>query len=448
MGYRKARSPRHVLLLLMTLALAAAGPAAARTFYLAPDGDDQARPEHGATFRTLAVAVNQVWGGDTLVLRAGIYAGGAVIRRGCKPEAPLVIRAESPYAVIRGSGEGRDGLTLADCYHVILEGLQVTQAARGGIVVSHSRNIIVRGCTSFNNGKWGIFTDHAADFVLENNECWGSGDEHGIYHSNSGDNFVIRGNHLHHNSGCGIHMNGDPEYGGDGVVSFGIIEHNVIHHNGRPKGGAGINMTHVQDVIVRSNLLYDNFAGGITFYQDTGTPEQASRRALIYGNTIVFRDGLGRTGVNIMPTSSHALIAGNILVSGGSRGAIEVNSEQLPTIRSDRNLLWGIAQSELVEHTAERRIPLDQWRGLSGNDRASVVAEPRFAGAEYGNFHLVKGSPGMELAPGLDWIRAELKKLGGFDWHLNKLAELPDTDLDGLPRQSGQDRAAGAFELR
>ncbi|MBN2290306.1 MAG: right-handed parallel beta-helix repeat-containing protein, partial [Candidatus Glassbacteria bacterium] len=273
----------------LVLALALYGSAAARTFYLSPSGDDNSPVEQGAVFRTLAAAVNHLWGGDTLIIRNGNYQGGVHIRRGCKPEAPLVIKAEGPYAVIRGSGEDRDGLTLNDCCHVVLDGLNVAEAARGGIVISHSKFITVRNCTSFNNGKWGMFTDHASDFLLEGNECYGSWREHGIYHSNSGDNFIIRNNILHHNSGCGIHVNGDPEYGGDGVISFGIIEGNICYKNGRPLGGAGINMTHVQDVIVRNNLLYHNYAGGITFYQDTGTFEQGSKRALITGNTVVYR---------------------------------------------------------------------------------------------------------------------------------------------------------------
>jgi len=439
-GYR-----RMILSLSMAYALVCCGAAAGRTLYLSPSGDDNSAVEHGATFRSLAGVLPHLWGGDTLIIENGRYQGGVYIRRGCKPEAPLVIKARGPYAIIMGSGDQRDGVTLNDCYNVILDGLQVHGATRGGIVLSHSRFVTVRNCTAFNNGKWGIFTDHTADFLLEGNECFGSRREHGIYHSNSGDNFIIRNNVLHHNSGCGIHVNGDPEYGGDGVISFGIIEGNICYKNGRPLGGAGINMTHVQDVIVRNNLLYDNYAGGITFYQDTGTFEQGSKRALITGNTVFYRPGEGRSGVNIMPTSEKVLICGNIFVSGGGRGTLEINSSHLPTIISDYNVIWGIDKSRIVERKDERRISLKSWRDLSGNDLNTVVADPLFAAAEFADFRPRKGSPavGCTMPPGM--IREKLRALGGYDWVLEQLDRLPDVDLRGNPRGKGNARSAGAL---
>ncbi len=425
-----------------------ASSAQARTFYLAPDGDDSAEAAHGAVFASLRTAVNNMWGGDTLIIREGFYPGGVSVRRGCTAKKPLVIKGENRYAIIVGSGNSRDGLTLNDCSHVILDGVNVTRATRGGIVISHSNHIQVRNCVAFNNGKWGIFTDHASDWIMENNECYGSQDEHGIYHSNSGDNFIFRNNYLHHNSGCGLHMNGDPEYGGDGVVSFGIIEGNLCQANGAAKGGAGINMTHVQDVIVRNNVLWNNIAGGITFYQDTGTDEQGSKRALIMHNTVVYQPGHGRTGVNIMPTSEKVLIANNIFVSGGTRGAIEVNSERLSSVISDNNVIWGIDKSEIIEHIGERRISFDAWREKTGNDSNTKIAEPGFVSPEYGNFHLSKGSPAVGAAMSIKDIKSRLRKIGGFDWALKKLDELPDVDKDGNKRPEGRGRDAGAYEYR
>ncbi len=424
------------------------GVATARTFYLASAGDDNAEVAHGAVFASLRTAVNNMWGGDTLIIRNGFYRGGATVRRGCTAEKPLVIKGESRYAIIVGSGSARDGLTLNDCSHVILDGVNVTRATRGGIVISHSEHIQVRNCVVYNNGKWGIFTDHASNWIMENNECFGSQDEHGIYHSNSGDNFILRNNYLHHNSGCGLHMNGDPEYGGDGVVSFGIIEGNLCHANGSTHGGAAINMTHVQDVIVRNNVLWNNLAGGITFYQDTGSFEQGSKRALIMHNTVVYEPGHGRTGVNIMPTSEKVLIANNIFVSGGGRGAIEVNSDQLASVISDNNVIWGVGKNEIIEHIAERQISFDSWRRKTGNDGDTKIEDPGFVSSEFGNFNLGKGSPAIGAAMSMKEIKSHLRKIGGFDWALKKLDELPDVDKDGNKRPAGKGRDAGAYEYR
>ena len=436
---------RANLLVLIFLSLAGPYPLYSRTIYLAPDGDDNVPVEHGATFRTLAGVIRHLWGGDTLIIKRGTYQGGVFIRRGCKPEAPLVIKAEGPYAVIKGSGNQRDAVSLNDCYNVILDGLNVTGAKRAGILLGHSKFITVRNCTSFSNGKWGIFTDHASDFILESNECYGSADEHGIYHSNSGDNFVIRNNILHHNYGCGIHVNGDPEYGGDGVISYGIIEGNICYKNGRPKGGAGINMTHVQDVIVRNNLLYHNYAGGITFYQDTGTFEQGSKRALITGNTVVYSPGEGRSGVNIMTTSEKVLICGNIFVSGGSRGTIEVNSDHRESIVSDRNIHWGVDPDKIVELKGET-VSLKSWQSLTGNDLHSAVADPLFIDPVRGNFQHAGSSKAVDSGLEMKEIRKILERLGGFDWVLSRLDDLPDEDILGRRRPAGRGPDAGAYE--
>jgi hypothetical protein len=53
-------------------------------------------------------------------------------------------------------------------------------------------NVTIRNGVFGNNGTWGIFTDFADDLLLENNECFGSVAEHGIYVSNSGERPVLR----------------------------------------------------------------------------------------------------------------------------------------------------------------------------------------------------------------------------------------------------------------
>jgi len=89
-------------------------------------------------------------------------------------------------------------------------------------------------------GTWGIFTGFSYNILIENNNCSNSQDEHGIYHSNSGDYPIIRGNTCHHNNGCGIHMNGDISMGDDGIISYALVEGNTIYENGFD-GGSGIN---------------------------------------------------------------------------------------------------------------------------------------------------------------------------------------------------------------
>ncbi len=284
---------RWYLFALAGLAAISPAPLSARTMYLSAGGDDNSQPGPGATFRTVGRAFEALAAGDTLIVREGSHLGGQIVTVSGTAAAPIVIRGESLSAAIDSAArDNRDALRLEGCSYIVIENLTFRKGGRGGLAIYGSDHVTVRGCRMGDNGIWGIITSFADDLHLEDNECWGSKIEHGIYHANSGDRFVIRGNRSHHNSGCGIHMNGDPEIGGgDGVLNFGIVENNIIYENGGGKGGAGLNMTHVQDIIVRHNLLYRNHAGGITFYQDADASAQGSKRGLFLGNTIVFHWG-------------------------------------------------------------------------------------------------------------------------------------------------------------
>jgi parallel beta-helix repeat protein len=90
----------------------------------------------------------------------------------------------------------------------------------------------VQSCVCANNGRWGIFTDFADDLFLIGNECYGSVLEHGIYHSNSSDRGVLRGNYCHDNWSSGIQINADPSQGGDGISSDCVVDRNLLVRNG------------------------------------------------------------------------------------------------------------------------------------------------------------------------------------------------------------------------
>ena len=145
--------------------------------------------------------------------------------------------------------------------------------------IDNAHHVTVRNCTFADNGTWGLFTDFSDYTTVENSEAYGSVDEHGIYISNSSDSPTIRGNRLHDNNGCGLHMNGDISMGGDGIISYAVVENNIVYENGLG-GGSGINMDGVTDSVVRNNLLYNNHASGISLYQiDGGSPSHQQPRA-------------------------------------------------------------------------------------------------------------------------------------------------------------------------
>jgi hypothetical protein len=418
----------------------------ARTIHLAPDGDDDAECATGAVFATMERAVQCLTPGDTLLIANGVYSGGVQVEIISTPTAPLVIRGESLDAVIQGSPDKVDAVRFWECSHVVLENLTLSKAGRAGVTVSFSDHVRISGCLITESSAWGIFTSFADDLTVENCETSHSQAQHGIYHSNSGDRFVIRRNHIHHNSGNGIHLNGDPEIaGGDGILNEGIVERNVIHHNGS-SGGAALNMTHVHDVIVRNNLMHNNLAGGITAYQDSGTPEQSSKRVLIMGNTLFHAPGQGRSGVLVQTTTEQVVITGNIFVSGGSRGNLMIETEHLLSVLSDYNLFWNAPEAILVER-GDNTLSLDQWRSLSSNDMHSKRADPLFDDIAGDDFMPTASSPAVDAAAPLDTVRAMVAALNNSDWLLTRLDSLENDDLNGNNRPAGDAADMGAIEL-
>ncbi|OGG05283.1 MAG: hypothetical protein A3F83_14155 [Candidatus Glassbacteria bacterium RIFCSPLOWO2_12_FULL_58_11] len=436
---------RPLLLTFAAQLICGAPPLLSRTLYLAPNGDDQAPCENGAVFRTLKRAASCLAPGDTLIIRKGTFQGGVEFRIKASETSPVVIRGENLESVIEGSGEMPDGIRIEGSSHILIDNLCVREAGRAGCGVRHSDHVTITRSLFADNGRWGIFTSFADDIRFEDNECRGSKMEHGIYHSNSGDRFVIRGNRVHDNRGNGIHMNGDPEIkGGDGVLNWGLVERNIVYRNG-PGGGAGINMTHVHDVLVRINLLYRNVAGGITVYQDTGTFEQGSKRVLIMGNTVYYAPDEGRSGINVQTTSEKVMIAGNIFVSGGKRGNIEVNSDHLASVLSDFNILWGVDPEQMFERK-DSLLSLQAWGSLSGNDTHSKHADPRFTGLAGDDYSLSAASPAVDAGMPEKEVRERLEKLGGCEWLLERLNELPAEDILQNGRPQGHAPDAGAFE--
>ncbi len=440
---RKILKTGNLTALLFILTVSAS-PLAGRTLYLAPDGNDSAPYAHGAVFATIFRALDSLSAGDTLIVRNGVYRGGLIASFNGTAEKPILIRGESLDAVIDSSRNGYDAIRLDHCSHVTVDRLTLRRANRAGLCIINCNHITVTGCRMANNGKWGILTGWVDDFRAEGNECYGAKDEHGIYHSNSGDRFVIRGNYLHDNAANGIHLNGDPELPGDGVMNYGVVENNIICRNGG-SGGAGINMTHVHDVLVRNNLIWNNYAGGFTVYQDDTAPEHSSQRVVITGNTVWFKAN-DRNVVNIAPTSSKVVVAGNILSASSNHATLEVNSDHLSTILSDWNIHWNADTTALVS-IKERSQKLSSWVQTTGNDKHSKIANPLFTRPDSGDFNLAAGSPALDSGVPRDSLRAMLTRLGGCEWLLARLDSLPYEDIRGTWRPVGAGPDAGAYEM-
>jgi parallel beta-helix repeat protein len=328
--------------------------------------------------------------------------------------------------IIDGSGDERDAffitrpedVTKVD--YVVVEGLTIQNATRAGMRIDNAHHVTIRGCTFANNGTWGLFTDFSDYTTVEDCEAYGSGEEHGIYISNSSDYPTIRGNRLHNNPGCGLHMNGDISMGGDGIISHAVVENNIIYENG-VNGGSGINMDGVTDSVVRNNLLYNNHASGISLYQIDGGSSSQNNRVL--NNTIIMPND-GRWALNI-PDTDNKLFNNIILSNHSYRGSILIGTPTSVDFESDYNV---VVDRFAADGEGDIILTLAEWQAL-GYDQHSFIADSSqlFVDAGANDYHLKIGSMAIDKG--------------------TTLIDNP-TDLEGMPRPFGTGYDIGAYEFQ
>jgi hypothetical protein len=431
-------APGHRTLVAAFVAFFLTTSASATTYYVAPNGNDgNPGTTPGQPWRTIQRAVSQpVAPGDIVMVADGTYVGWATDIAGT-PSAPIQWIASGSQVIIDrpvvgGPGNPNDNIRLMYADYNVIDGFQSTNAPRAGIAVRGDPDqpivgAIVRRCNAHDNQTWGIFDAFAERVTYELNVCSGSRDQHGIYHSNSGDDPVIRSNVCFGNHAAGLHMNGDASQGGDGVISRALIEQNVIYGNG-VGGGAGINMDGVQDSLIRNNLLYDNHASGMICYQiDGGAPSKGN---VFVNNTVIMADD-GRWALKVVDGATGCVAFNNVLYRNHAfRGSISLDAASLPGFVSDHN----VVVDRFSIDGDNTKISLAEWQSITGQDVHSILIDVTtlpdfFVDPGHADWHLKDASPAVD---------AGLATLSGH--------AAPPVDFEGDPRPAGSGFDIGADE--
>lgn len=399
------------------------------THYVAPNGSDSGSGTASDPWRTLQKAVDSMSAGDVVLVRSGTYAGARIESSG-RADAPKVIKAAPGEHVVLdrpGSRQRHDSIVEVENFdsrvsYWVIEGFEITGANRSGVDIRNSDYITVKDCDVHHNGRsgraTGIFLAFANFPSIEGNVS-AYNTEHGIYQSNSGDDALIVGNTLHHNTASGIHLNGDASFGDDGIVSRSRISGNVIYENGA-SGGSAINMDGASDSVVSNNLIFDNHASGMSLFQaDAAEP---SSRNKIYNNVIV-QPSDARWAINVAAGTGNQ-VKNNVLAHANSaRGVISIGASSVSGFDSDYNAVMGRFSADDQSST----LTLASWKSL-GYERHSIEAAPEEVFADIGghDFRAFVGSPLVD---------------GG-----TALIEVLD-DLDGLERPQGGLFDIGCYEL-
>ena len=396
---------------------------AARTWYVSPTGSDTNSGSPAKPFRQIQKAVTVIQPGDVVLIADGSYLGFTLDSFNGTSNAPILLQATGTNAVVlvtTNRSDNRDTIFLNDSTYVTVDGFRSFNANRAALRIEGGDHVTVRNCYFGNNSVWGILTGHSPDLLLENNECFGSTNQHGIYVANSADRPVVRGNRCHDNNGSGIQLNADVNTPpGDGIITEALIENNLIYNNGRG-GGGGLNLDGVQDSIIRNNLLFTNHASGIIFFQIDGA--EGPRGNQILHNT-VDQASDGRWALGLEQTTGTNYIRNNILLNRHSfRGGLQFGTPlDASNAVSDYNLV-----SIITTNDGDTTLTLAQWKA-TGRDAHSVTGSLAsvFVDANAGNYLLRTNSPAVDAAQ----------------------AAGVTNDFDGNPRPSGAAPDIGCYEL-
>jgi hypothetical protein len=413
-------------LLLACLAASARGA----TYYVDDDGSNGNDGSSAHPWQTLQYAADRVAAGDTVVVRAGTYAGfvtGWDSALSGTAGNPVTFRAEAGVTITGRNARTADAINLEGSSYMVIDGFAILNPSgnitRAGVRSVENHHVTIRNCRIDGMGRWGILTGHTDDALIENNHCSNSQAENGIYVSNACVRPVVRGNTLHHNNANGLHMNGDESMGGNGIITGALVEKNIIYENGAA-GGSGINGDGLRDSVIRNNLLYSNHASGISLYRIDAA--QSAANNVIVNNTVVMAAN-GRWCLNIVNGSTGNVVFNNILWHAGTRGSINIAADSLTGFKSDYNVVKDLFSA----NDGDSFLTLAQWRTATGQDAHSRIATPAevFVDSGANDYHLKEGSSAVDAGT------ASLSARNA-----------PAEDLEGYLRPSGSGYDAGAYE--
>lgn len=372
------------------------GDGGARTWYVDSTGDDGSAGSASEPWHTLQHAVRMVAPGDTVIARAGKYAGfimGWDFPQSGADGRPITFKGEKGAMIKTRNNKTPDGINLEGCSYIVIDGFTINNDAgtigRAGIRSVQNSHVIIRNNIVDGCNNWGIFTSHSDYILIENNVASHSHKQHGIYVSNTCIRPTVRFNRIFGNRNCGLHLNGDISMGGNGVITGALIENNIIYDNGA-SGGSAINCDGVQDSRIENNLLYNNHASGISLFKIDAAAGATNN--VIVNNTIIMASN-ARWAINIKNGSTGNTVYNNILYNQNpSHGSINIDTDCLEGFVSDYNSVDGRFSDDDGDV-----IKMADWRNQTGQDQHSFIASPAelFVNVAGSDYRLAKSSPAI-----------------------------------------------------
>lgn len=278
------------------------------------DGRSKSQAENRSTpWRTINHAMNQIDGGDEVVVISGTYFEDVIIKDSGSPGRETILRAESrhsakvagfitckdkSYVKVDGlevtndntSGETK-GIAFYRCHHVTIRNTRVHDCWGGGISIDQSDWILMEWNLTYNNAFFNP-AQHSGISVYQPQYRSSDSRKYGIIVRNNTSfgnwNRVDNPRHGRPTDGNGIVMDDffNSQSTGNGVPynRQTVVENNLCFNN----GGQGVHCYRSQNIRIRNNTCVNNM-GSFDFGGEVSVSE--SERVYVYNNILVARSG-------------------------------------------------------------------------------------------------------------------------------------------------------------
>ena len=365
--------------------------------------------------RDINRAISLAQPGQTISVANGTYSAIRIVGKAGAEGRPITIVAPDRNAVIKHNDNPSSStygisIWMDQSKHIVLDGLKSLDATDLGMKIVRSDYITVKNCEVGYAGRMGIITGGVStNITLINNVTHHSKSSHGLYLSESGNNYVVRGHQSYNNGKSGIQVNAEAGSSDSsrtsavGIATNVLLENNTVYNN----SNGGIHLMGVQNSIVRNNLLYNNLGTGIPVAKEAAS--QGSVAVKIYNNTIVMPVG-GRYAIQLKGTKGTNEVKNNIIYQQDTtKGIFDFGTptDQQNTA-SDYNVFGGQTRSALYDWT--QFISLTSWQ-QGGKDTHTITAatlQSLFANASTNDYHLSSTSVAKDRGANLgdvtnDW---------------------------------------------